>query len=156
VVSHARALLVDSDSVTAVQIGLVRAHGEDHFAVRSSALLGLVADWVGVGVPLQTVLDLIEVLADDLGALARKMAELIVGRVWEPASATSSAGDLLDMLRRARPLVLQGAASTLADRLGAALAELADTSGDGGRLRAALNELRVGAIIDSAGTIHRR
>jgi len=59
------------------------------------------------------------------------------------------------MLRRGRPLVLQGTASTLADRLGAALAEHADTVGDGGRLRAALDELRVGVIADSAGTIHR-
>ena len=29
------------------QIGLVRSHGEDHFVVRSPALLGQVADWVG-------------------------------------------------------------------------------------------------------------
>jgi len=60
------------------------------------------------------------------------------------------------MFRRGRPLLLQGAASTLADRLGAALEEYADTAGDGGRLRAALDDIRVGAITDSAGTIHRR
>jgi DNA-binding transcriptional MerR regulator len=138
------------------QTGLVRPYGEDHFVVRSPALLGLVADWVEAGVPLDQALDVIEVLTGDLGALAGKLAGLIVGRVWDPVSATSRAGQLPDMLRRGRPLLLQGAASTLADRLGAALEEYADTAGDGGRLRAALDDIRVGAITDSAGTIHRR
>jgi DNA-binding transcriptional MerR regulator len=138
------------------QTGLVRPYGEDHFVVRSPALLGLVADWVEVGVPLDQALDVIEVLTGDLGALAGKLAGLIVGRVWDPVSATSRAGQLPDMFRRGRPLLLQGAASTLADRLGAALEEYADTAGDGGRLRAALDDIRVGAITDSAGTIHRR
>jgi len=138
------------------QIGLVRSHGEEHFLVRSPALLGLVASWVSAGVPLDEALDLIQVLADDLDALARKLADLIVDRIWEPVSATSRAAELPDLLRRGRPLVLQGVASTLADRLGAALAERADTAGDGGRLRAALDQVRVGAVVDSAGTIHRR
>jgi len=138
------------------QTGLVRPYGEDHFVVRSPALLGLVADWVEAGVPLDQALDVIGVLTGDLGALAGKLAGLIVGRVWDPVSATSRAGQLPDMLRRGRPLLLQGAASTLADRLGAALQEYADTADDGGRLRVALDDIRVGAITDSAGTIHRR
>ena len=140
----------------ASQIGLVRPHGEDHFVVRSPALLGLVADWVRAGIPLGEVLDVIEVLADDLSALARKLADMIVDRIWAPVSATSRAGELPDLLRRGRPLVLQGAASTLADRLGTALAERADATGDGGRLRAALDDIRVGAVANSAGTIHRQ
>jgi DNA-binding transcriptional MerR regulator len=139
----------------ASRIGLVRPHGEDHFLVRSPALLGLAADWAGAGVALDEALDLIEVLADDLGALARKLADLIVERIWEPVPAVGGAGELTDLLRRGRPLLLQGAASALADRLGAALAERADTVSDGGRLRAALDEIRVGAVADSAGTIHR-
>ena len=139
----------------ASRIGLVRPHGEDHFLVRSPALLGLAADWAGAGVALDEALDLIEVLADDLGALARKLADLIVERIWEPVSAVGGPGELTDLLRRGRPLLLQGAASALADRLGAALAERADTASDGGRLRAALDEIRVGAVADSAGTIHR-
>jgi DNA-binding transcriptional MerR regulator len=138
------------------QTGLVRPYGEDHFVVRSPALLGLVADWVEAGVPLDQALDVIEVLTGDLGVLAGKLAGLIVGRVWDPVSATSRAGQLPNMLRRGRPLLLQGAASTLADRLGAALAECADTADDGGRLRAALDDIQVGAITDSTGTIHRR
>jgi DNA-binding transcriptional MerR regulator len=138
------------------RIGLVRPHGEDHFLVRSPALLGLVADWVGAGVPLDEALDLIEVLADDLGALARKLAGLIVERLWEPVSAAGRAGELPDLLRRGRPLLLQGAASTLADRLGAALAGRAGTASDGDRLLAVIDEIKVGAVADSAGTIHRR
>jgi len=138
------------------QIGLVRRYGEDQFVVRSPALLGLVVDWARAGVPLSEGLDVIEALADDLGALGRKLADLIVEHVWAPISATSRAADLPDLLRRGRPLVLQGAASVLADRLGAALEEHADTAADGGRLRAALDDIRVGVVADSAGTIHRR
>src|SRR5215472_1935479 len=140
----------------AVQTGLVRRYSEDYFVVRSSALLGLVADWVGAGVPAGEALGLIEVLTGDLGALADTLAGLIVDRIWMPASATSRAAELPDLLRRARPLLLQGVASTLADRLGAALTERAATAGDGGRLQAALEDLSVGAVADSAGTIHRR
>jgi DNA-binding transcriptional MerR regulator len=138
------------------QTGLVRPYDDDHFLVRSPALLGLLADWVEAGVPAGEVLGLIEVLTDDLGALAGALAGLIVGRIWPPVSATSHAVELPDLLRRARPLLLQGVASMLADRLGAALAERAGTVGDGGLLRAALDDISVGAIADSAGTIHRR
>jgi DNA-binding transcriptional MerR regulator len=138
------------------QAGLVRSHGGDHFVVRSAALLGLVADMVRAGVTLDQALDVINVLTDDLGALARRLADLIVERIWEPLSAAGRAGELPDMFRRGRPLLLQGTATTLADRLGAALGERADTMGDGDRLRAALEELQVGVIADSAGTIYRR
>ena len=140
----------------ASRIGLVRPHGEDHFGVRSPALLGLVADWVRVGVPLDGALDLIEVLVGDLDTLAGKLASMIVARIWEPLSAAGRAGELPDLLRRGRPLLLQGAASTLADRIGAALAERAGTATDGARLLAVLDEIRVGAVADAAGTIHRR
>jgi len=140
----------------ASRAGLVRPHGEDHFVVRSPALLALVADWVRVGVPVGQALDLIEVLTDDLGTLAGKLAGLIIAQISVPVSSARHAGELPDMLRRGRPLLLQGVASTLAERLGAALAERAGTAGDGGRLRVALEEVRVGAIADSAGTIHRQ
>jgi hypothetical protein len=123
--------------------------------VRSPALLGLVADWVRAGIPVDETLDVMEVLAGDLAVLARKLADLIVERIWDPASAASRPGRPTDLLRRGRPLLLQGAASTLADRLGAALAERADPAAAGGRLRAALDEIRVGAVVDSAGTISR-
>jgi DNA-binding transcriptional MerR regulator len=140
----------------ASRIGLVRPSGEHHFGVRSPALLGLVADWVRAGVPLDEALDLIEVLVGDLDTLAGKLADLIVARIWEPTTAAGRAAELPDRLRRGRPMLLQGAASTLADRLGEALAERAGTASDGDRLRAALDEVRVGAFADAAGRIHRR
>jgi DNA-binding transcriptional MerR regulator len=139
----------------ASRIGLVRPQGEDHFGVRSPALLGLVADWVRAGVPVGEALDLIEVLAGDLDTLAGRLADLIVARIWEPLSAAGRAAELPDLLRRGRPLLLQGSASTLADRIGAALAERAGTARDGGQLLAVLDEIRVGAVADAAGTIHR-
>jgi DNA-binding transcriptional MerR regulator len=133
------------------QAGLVHSYDEEHVVLRSPALLGLAADWVRAGVPFDEVLEVISVLTSDVGALARKLADLIVSRVL----VASSAGELPDLLRRARPLLLQGTASTLADRLGAALADVADATGDGG-LRAALDEIRVGAYADADGTVHRR
>ena len=135
----------------AIQAGLVRPHGEDHFIVRSPALLGLADDWLRAGVPLAEVLAVIEVLTAELGALARTIAGLITDRIWP--SAATSAGELTGLLQRGRPLLLQGVTSTLADRLGAALAERAEAAGDG-RLRAALDDIRVGAVTDSEGTIH--
>jgi DNA-binding transcriptional MerR regulator len=143
------------DLSRARQVGLVRWLDDDHVVVRSPALLGLVADWVRAGVRLDEALEVVEVLTGDLDVLARKLADLIVERVWEPLSAAGRAGELPDMLRRGRPLLLQGTASTLADRLGAALSDRAST-GDDGRLRAALDEIRVGAVADADGTIHRR
>ena len=140
----------------ASRIGLVRPYGEDHFGVRSPALLGLVADWGRLGVSLDGALDLIEVLEGDLDTLAGKLADLVIERIWEPVTAAGRAGELPDLLRRGRPLLLQGAASTLADRIGAALAERAASASDGGRLLAILDEIRVGAVADSAGRIHRR
>jgi DNA-binding transcriptional MerR regulator len=133
------------------EAGLVSPHGADHVIVRSPALLALAADWVEAGVPLAEALGVIEVLAGDLGALARTLAGLIADRVWPPAAA--GAGDLSGLFRRGRPLLLQGVATTLADRLGAALAERAE--GDV-RMRAALDDVRVGAVTDAAGTIHAR
>jgi DNA-binding transcriptional MerR regulator len=136
----------------ASQAGLVRPYGENHFIVRSPALLALADDWVRAGVPLAEVLGVIEVLTEDLGALARTLAGLIADHVRTPAA--DGAGELPGLLRRGRPLLLQGVASTLADRLGAALAERAEATGDDA-LRSALDGVRVGAVTDSAGMIRR-
>jgi DNA-binding transcriptional MerR regulator len=144
------------DSATlsrARQVGLVRPDGEDHFVVRSPALLDLAVDWIRAGIPLGEALDVIGLLSDDLAALAGKLADLIVGRLREPASAASRATELSGLLFRGRPLMLQGVASTFADRLGAALAERA-AAADDGTLQDALEKIRVHALTDSAGTIH--
>jgi DNA-binding transcriptional MerR regulator len=138
------------------RIGLVHEHGDGHVFVRSPALLGLVADGVRVGIALDEMLDLTEMLSSDLDSLAHKIADLIVERIWAPLAAADRAAEMPDLLRRARLLMMQGVVSTLADRLGAALAERAGTATDGERLRAVLDEIRVGAVADAAGTIHRR
>jgi len=146
--------LGDPDALRrAVQAGLVRPLGEEHFIVRSPALLALAADWGQAGIPVAEALDVIEALTGNLSALARALAELIAGRV--SPSAVRAGGDLPGLFRRGRPLLLQGVASTFADRLGAALEERAEATGDS-RLRAALDDVRVGAVTDAAGAIHRR
>jgi DNA-binding transcriptional MerR regulator len=139
----------------ASQIGLVRADGEDRFVVRSPALLGLLADWAGAGVPAADALDVIAVLTEGLDELAGRLAGQFAEHVWAPASAAGHAGELPDLLRRGRALILQGAASTLADRLGAALAERAEATGRA-ELRAALDAIRVGVVADAEGRIRRR
>ena len=136
----------------ASRAGLVRRADESHFIVRSPALLALAADWARAGVPLAEVLDVIETLTADLDALARTLAGLITDRIWP--SAATSAGGPSGLLRRGRPLLLQGVASTLTDRLGAALAQRAADTGDD-RLMAALDGVRVGAVTDAEGMIHR-
>ena len=102
--------------------------------------------------PLADALDVIETLTGELGALARTLAGLLADRI--APSAAASAEVLPGLLQRGRPLLLQGVTSTLADRLGAALAQRAAATGDT-RLRSALTRVRVGAVTDSAGTIHR-
>jgi DNA-binding transcriptional MerR regulator len=114
------------------RIGLVRPRG-DHFGVRSPALLGLVADWVRAGVPPDEALDLIEVFVGDLDTLAGKLAEEIVTRIWEPLGRGPGRGTVRPAPAAAGS-ALQGAASTLADWIGAALAERAGTARDGGQL----------------------
>ena len=135
----------------ASQARLVRRADADHFIVRSPALLSLAADWVRAGAPLADVLEVIEALTGELDALARTLAGLIADRISPTAT---SAGELPGLLQRGRPLLLQGVASTLADRLGAALAQRAAATGDS-RLRSALDSVRIGAVTDADGTIHR-
>jgi DNA-binding transcriptional MerR regulator len=153
---HERLPALDSGTLSrALRIRLVYQRDEDRFVVRSPALLDLAADWTRAGLPLDEALEVIGVLIDGLNALAGKLADVIAGPVWERASAASTATELTGLLWRGRPLLAQGAASTLMDRLGAALTERARTTDDGGTLRDALEKIRVRAVADSAGTIHR-
>ena len=66
-------------------------------------------------------------------------------------------GDLAPLLQRGRMLLLQGTASMLADRLGSALLRRSAQAGgtEGAMLREAIDQVRVGAITDSAGNIRR-
>jgi DNA-binding transcriptional MerR regulator len=139
----------------AVAAGLLTPHGDEYFLVRSPALLALVADGERAGVPLDGMLDVIATLTAGLGTLADELAGHIWGQVAPPLAATGDAAQLQSLLRRWRVLLLQGVASLLADRLGAAL--LANAGGDpaGEQLRAAIDRVSIGATIDTAGTVRR-
>ena len=137
-------------------VGLVQPDGPSHFLVRSPALVDLAASGVRLGVSLGEMLDQIGVLTAEIDALAKRMAQPIVERICEPVTGSDHAADLPGFLARGRLLLLQGVASMLADRLAAALLDLADGITTGDALRAAIDHARVGVITDSAGTLQQR
>jgi DNA-binding transcriptional MerR regulator len=137
-------------------IGLVVPDGPSHFLVRSPALVNLAASGVRLGVSLGEMLGQIGVLTAELDALAKTVAQPIVERIWEPVTGSDHAADLPGFLARGRLLLVQGVASMLADRLAAALVELAGGISNGEALRAAIDHARVGVITDSSGTLQQR
>lgn len=132
----------------AASAGLIHQDG-DSFLVRSPALLGFVADGVAAGLPLPDLLELAAAVRRHLAALSEVLADIIVDRLLPHSSA-----DLASLLQRARILLLQGAASILTDQLGAALLKRsADAEGGAAALRAAIEQVRVGAVADADGRI---
>jgi DNA-binding transcriptional MerR regulator len=139
----------------AVAAGLIVAHHDDYFLVRSPALLAVVADGAQAGVPLPSMLDMVAVLASGLAEVAGDLAGQFVEQIAPPLAATGDATQLQSLLQRWRVLLLQGVASIMADRLGAALLAKADGEPAGELLRDAVDRVRVGATTDTAGTIRR-
>ena len=137
-------------------IGLAVPDGPSHFLVRSPALVDLAASAVHLGIGLGEMLDQLGVLTAEIDALAKTVAQPIVERIWEPVIGSDHAADLPGFLARGRLLLLQGVASLLADRLAAALAELAGGINSGDALRAAIDHARVGVITDSSGALQQR
>ncbi|HEX9359372.1 MAG TPA: MerR family transcriptional regulator [Streptosporangiaceae bacterium] len=138
-------------------VGLFQPERAQHVLVRSPALLALVAYAVGAGLPADGVLDLIGALRTGLDELAESVAGHVVDDVLEPLRSQGRVDAFAPVLRRGRLLLLQGLASLFADRLGEAL--LARAEADplrGGALRAAIEEIRVGAVADAAGHIEHR
>ena len=135
----------------ACAVGLVQPDGEG-FLVRSPALLALVADGTAAGVPLSEMLGLADTLGRELTSLAEMIASLIAERLLPPLEAGQRLDDLPGLLQRGRYLLLQAAASTLADRLATALARRSADTKAGAALRAALARIRVGAVAYPAGT----
>jgi DNA-binding transcriptional MerR regulator len=134
----------------AAAAGLLVPQREDCVLVRSPALLALVADGVRAGVPLAAMLELIAGLTGGLGAVADELAGHVVEQIASPLAESGDGDQLRSLLQRWRVLLLQGVASIMADRLGAALLAKADAE-----LIAAIDRIRVGATTDTAGTIHR-
>jgi DNA-binding transcriptional MerR regulator len=136
------------------EAGLVTEAG-DKFVVRSPALLALVTDGVAAGAPADDMLDLVDILHRELTVLAGLIAEHITGRLLAAMKPGQDPGDLAKLLQRGRLLLLQGTASTLADRLGAAILERTERTDRPAALREAFDRIRVRAVADSAGHIHR-
>ncbi len=137
--------------------GLIQPDGTQHVLVRSPALLALVAHAMGAGLPADGVLDLIGTLRAGLAELAEVVTGHIVGHVLEPLCSQGRADAVAPVLRRGRLLLLQGLASMFADQLGEALLARAETDPlRGGALRAAVEQIRVGAVADAAGHIEHR
>jgi DNA-binding transcriptional MerR regulator len=136
----------------ACSIGLVQPDGEE-FLVRSPALLALVADGTTAGIPLTEMLELAGALRHELTRVAEVIAGLIVDRLLPPLETGQRLDDLPALLQRSRHLLLQAAASTLADRLATALLRRSGDAAGSAALRAAIDHVRVGAVADSAGNI---
>jgi len=138
-------------------VGLIQPDGAQHVLVRSPALLALVAHAAGAGLAADGVLDLIGALRTGLGELAETVTGHVGDHGREPVGSQGRADAFAPVLRRGRLLLLQGLASMFADRLGEALLARAETDPlRGGVLRAAIEEIRVGAVADAAGHIEHR
>jgi DNA-binding transcriptional MerR regulator len=136
-------------------VGLVHREDGDTFLVRSPALLALVADGVAAGVPLAAMLDLVRSLRERLGELATTIAGHVVDDMWEPIARGDRTGDIEPFLQRGRLLLLQAVASLLADRLGDALNRRAATATAGEDLKAGIERVRVGVVIDDQGNLEQ-
>jgi DNA-binding transcriptional MerR regulator len=148
---------------SACAAGLIQPGGDD-LLVRSPALLALVADGTEAGVPASDMLALAAALRRDVSPLADALADVIADRLILPLlRAGQQPADLAPLLQRGRLLLIQAAASTLTDQLGAALLSRADRAGqsgdaragdtDGKALRAVIEQIRIGAVTDATGTI---
>lgn len=138
-----------------------------HLLVRSPALLALVADGIQAGVQADDMLELAAALRQDLTPLAETLASIITDRLILPLlRAGRQPADLAPLLKRSRLLLIQAAASTLTDQLGAALMRRADHAGlagdadagdtSGQALRALIEQIRIGAVSDASGAIARQ
>jgi DNA-binding transcriptional MerR regulator len=140
----------------ACDAGLVYSDGRQHYLVRSPALLTLVADGIAEGVALPAMLDLVAAIRNHLYALAATVADHVINDVWEPLAANDRGEDIEPFLLRGRPLLLQAVTSLLADRLGDALSIRAADATAADALRAGIERIRVGAVVDSHGNLERR
>jgi DNA-binding transcriptional MerR regulator len=134
------------------EAGLIQSDG-DAVLVRSPALLALVADGTAAGVAVSDMLNLAGTLRRHLSSLAEIVADAIADRLLPALQAEQNPGELVPLLQRGRMLLIQGSASLLADALAAALLRRSAGADGGAELRAAIEEIRVGAVADGFGTI---
>ena len=99
------------------------------------------------------MLDLASAVHRELAGLAEVIANIIVDRLLPRGPADPGSLGLASLMHRARMLLLQGAASILTDQLGAALLKRSADTEAGPALRAAIEQIRVGVVADSAGNV---
>ena len=116
-------------------------------------LLALVADGTAAGVPVGDMVSLAGTLRQQLTPVAETVADLIAGRLLPARQTGQNPAELVTLLQRGRLLLLQAAASTLADSLAAALLQRSADADGATALRAALEQIRVGVIADASGNI---
>ena len=126
----------------AKQVEVIVADGE-RFAVRSPALLQVVAEAVAAGVPFDEALDMASRFRDGARAQATAIVEAVIERVWNHGENSEATQQLA---RRGRFLLAQAAASVLTDELGRALIAAGATSAGRG-LDDLADQIRVGAVI---------
>ena len=111
---------------------------------------------MAAGVPLGDALEVAGETRRQLARLADMLAERFATAVWAPAVEAGRTDQVTPLLRRDRLLLIQAAASLLTDQLGRALLAASATVPAGERLRAAIQEVRVGALTDAGGRVERR
>jgi hypothetical protein len=99
------------------------------------------------------MLNLAGTLRRELSSLAETIADLIADRLLPALQNGHNAGELVPLLQRGRHLLLQGAASLLADSIAAALLRRSGGADGGAALRAAIEQIRIGAVADGSGGI---
>jgi DNA-binding transcriptional MerR regulator len=125
----------------AIKAGLVQRHSDDTYAVRSPALVQLVADAMNAGISPAKALSIVETIDADTADIATNVL-VVLG----DAVSTYDADEHLDLLRRGRPLLAQAVASTVIHHVGRQLAAAAADRPDVAKL---IDDLRIGAVNDT-------
>ncbi len=125
--------------------GLIRKTGDrgDRYAVRSPALLRLVAEAVAAGAVLDDVLEFVASFRAGARIQAQGLVQLVVEEMWDPGGDTAA---MVSTARRVRVLIAQAAASSVVDELGIALTAAASTP-EGHGLDELAAAIRVGAVV---------
>ena len=95
----------------AIDLGVLRRVGPDRWEVPSSQILHAGADLRQLGVPLEAALDVVELLQEHTGAVARAFVKLFITHVWAPFEARGRPAEEWETVRRAlerlRPVATQ-------------------------------------------------
>src|SRR3954471_22420030 len=108
-------------AVRAEQLGLVVPLGDGRFEVPSPTLLRAGEAVVGLGVPLETALDLIQNVGDHADAVSRAFVRLFWDSVWKPFTAAGEPDadwpKVREALERLRPLATEALVAVFHQRM---------------------------------------